>query len=69
MKLLSPGTMPPAARQQAWREKRVVFLTPQVMTNDLSRGSVTADSIKCLVLDEAHKALGNHAYCQVTHNN
>ncbi|BFZ07881.1 hypothetical protein BsWGS_10920 [Bradybaena similaris] len=59
------GTMSPALRQKAWREKRVVFLTPQVMTNDLSRGSVTAESIKCLVLDEAHKALGNHAYCQV----
>ncbi|CAG5134268.1 unnamed protein product, partial [Candidula unifasciata] len=59
------GTMSPTLRQKAWREKRVVFLTPQVMTNDLSRGSVTAESIKCLVLDEAHKALGNHAYCQV----
>lgn len=57
--------MPPATRQKAWQEKRVVFLTPQVMTNDLSRGSCVAESIKCLVIDEAHKSLGNHAYCQV----
>ncbi|CAL1527140.1 unnamed protein product, partial [Lymnaea stagnalis] len=59
------GTMPPTVRQKAWREKRVVFLTPQVITNDLSRGSCTAESIKCLVVDEAHKAVGNHSYCQV----
>ena len=41
------------------------FLTPQVFQNDLSRGSCRADDVVCLVVDEAHKALGNHAYCQV----
>ena len=41
------------------------FLTPQVLQNDLSRGSCTADQVVLLVIDEAHKALGNHAYCQV----
>lgn len=35
------------------------------MVNDLSRGTCPAVEIKCLVIDEAHKALGNHAYCQV----
>lgn len=35
------------------------------MANDLSRGTCPAAEIKCLVIDEAHKALGNHAYCQV----
>ncbi|KAK7505416.1 hypothetical protein BaRGS_00003161 [Batillaria attramentaria] len=45
------GTMNPTDRQKAWRDRRVFFLTPQ--------------DVKCLVIDEAHKALGNHAYCQV----
>lgn len=57
--------MGPAKRERAWRDKRVFFLTPQVLTNDLSRGSCPAHDVKCLVIDEAHKALGNHAYCQV----
>lgn len=35
------------------------------MANDLTRGTCPAVEIKCLVIDEAHKALGNHAYCQV----
>uniref|UniRef100_A0A3Q4NBG2 Helicase ATP-binding domain-containing protein n=1 Tax=Neolamprologus brichardi TaxID=32507 RepID=A0A3Q4NBG2_NEOBR len=48
-----------------WRSKRVFFLTPQVMVNDLSRDTCPAQQVKCVVIDEAHKALGNHAYCQV----
>ncbi|XP_052770276.1 Fanconi anemia group M protein-like [Mya arenaria] len=59
------GSMGPSKRERAWQEKRVYFLTPQVLTNDLSRGSCPANLVRCLVIDEAHKALGNHAYCQV----
>ncbi|GFS22054.1 ATP-dependent DNA helicase mph1 [Elysia marginata] len=59
------GTIHPAVRQRQWKDKRVIFLTPQVMMNDLSRGSCEAKSFKCLVVDEAHKALGNQSYCQV----
>lgn len=33
--------------------------------NDLSRSTCPAEQVKCVVIDEAHKALGNHAYCQV----
>nr|XP_056707058.1 Fanconi anemia group M protein [Euleptes europaea] len=54
-----------ADRKEIWQSKRVFFLTPQIMINDLSRGLCPAAGVKCLVIDEAHKALGNHAYCQV----
>ncbi|XP_033734152.1 Fanconi anemia group M protein-like [Pecten maximus] len=59
------GNMAPTERKRIWQEKRVFFLTPQVLTNDLSRGTCPAVRVRCLVVDEAHKALGNHAYCQV----
>lgn len=59
------GQMPPKDRVAMWRQKRVFFLTPQVMQNDLSRGTCPASEVNCVVFDEAHKALGNHAYCQV----
>ncbi|XP_068083864.1 Fanconi anemia group M protein, partial [Anabrus simplex] len=59
------GAMSPADREVAWRERRMFFLTPQVVTNDLSRGICPPEQIKCVVFDEAHKAIGNHAYCQV----
>ncbi|CAG2228093.1 FANCM [Mytilus edulis] len=35
-----------------------------VIMNDLSRGTCPAVDVRCLVIDEAHKATGNHAYCQ-----
>jgi len=59
------GAMQPTERTRAWRDKRLFYLTPQVISNDLSRNICQAESIKCLVIDEAHKALGNHSYCQV----
>lgn len=65
MSLLFTGSTQAFIRKEIWRSKRVLFLTPQVMVNDLSRGACPAAEIKCLVIDEAHKALGNYAYCQV----
>ena len=58
--------MLPPERKRAWQAKRVFFLTPQVISNDLSRGAFPALDVKCLVIDEAHKATGNHAYCQAS---
>lgn len=37
----------------------------QVMSNDLSRGLFPASEVKLLVVDEAHRAQGDYAYCQV----
>ncbi|KAG9268224.1 Fanconi anemia group M protein isoform X1 [Astyanax mexicanus] len=59
------GSTPAPQRRELWRSKRVFFLTPQVMVNDLSRNVCPGPQVKCVVIDEAHKALGNHAYCQV----
>ncbi|XP_047395894.1 Fanconi anemia group M protein [Sciurus carolinensis] len=59
------GSTQAFTRKEIWCSKRVLFLTPQVMVNDLTRGTCPAADIKCLVVDEAHKALGNYAYCQV----
>merc|ERR1719402_492331 len=52
-------------RGDSWLSKRVFFLTPQVMGNDLSRGLFPAREVKLLVVDEAHKAQGDYAYCMV----
>ena len=60
------GHLPPKERVGLWESRRVFFLTPQVMQNDLSRGTCPAHDVCCVVFDEAHKALGNHAYCQVS---
>lgn len=59
------GTTAPAKRRELYKTKRVFFATPQTINNDLKSKSCPADKIVCLVIDEAHKASGNYAYCGV----
>ena len=35
------------------------------MQNDITKGACPAEAVRCVVFDEAHKALGNYSYCQV----
>ncbi|XP_075226822.1 FA complementation group M [Lycorma delicatula] len=59
------GSINPQERQQLWIKKRVLYLTPQVMINDLRNNMFNPLLIKCLVIDEAHRATKGYAYCQV----
>ena len=61
------GGVNPEERRRLWLEKRVFFLTPQTLNNDLVKSTCPWSKIRCLVIDEAHRALGQHAYCQVKH--
>ncbi|KAK9325156.1 P-loop containing nucleoside triphosphate hydrolase protein [Lipomyces orientalis] len=55
----------PAVREDIWQEKRVFFVTPQTIDNDLKRGVVDPKKIVCLVVDEAHRATGDYSYVKV----
>ncbi|KAG0208266.1 hypothetical protein BGX33_006366 [Mortierella sp. NVP41] len=59
------GQSNPAIREQAWREKRVIFCTPQILSNDLKSRVCPAEALVCLVIDEAHRGTGNYAYAQI----
>lgn len=59
------GNLPPNQRRAFWMSKRVFFVTPQIMQNDLQSKICPAEKIVCLVVDEAHKATGNYAYTEV----
>lgn len=59
------GHVMPNQRKIQWASKRVFFLTPQVIMNDMLRGNIEIEQIKCVVIDEAHKALGDYAFCKV----
>ena len=52
-------------RAEEWLEKRVFFMTPQTLVNDLSTGIADPKKIVLLVVDEAHRATGNYAYVKV----
>ncbi|CAH0474759.1 unnamed protein product [Peronospora belbahrii] len=59
------GNVPPTVRRMLWNSKRVFFCTPQSLQNDLKRGVCAAEKFVCIVVDEAHRATGNYAYCCV----
>ncbi|KAI8846297.1 P-loop containing nucleoside triphosphate hydrolase protein [Chytridium lagenaria] len=52
------GSSSPELRRLSWMNKRIFFLTPQNQT-------CPASKIVLVVVDEAHRATGNHAYCEV----
>lgn len=56
------GTVLKPLRATAYEERRVFYMTPQTLENDLRSGICDAKSIVCLVIDEAHRGTGNYAY-------
>ncbi|KAF7339856.1 ATP-dependent DNA helicase mph1 [Mycena venus] len=54
-----------AMRARAWKEKRVFYMTPQTLFNDLESENCDARDIILLVIDEAHRATGGYAYNDV----
>ncbi|OQU98520.1 Helicase conserved domain-containing protein [Cladophialophora immunda] len=59
------GEVSPAIRAEEWQEKRVFFMTPQTLINDLKHGYCDPKKIVLIVVDEAHKATGSYAYVEV----
>ncbi|OJD22493.1 hypothetical protein ACJ73_06159 [Blastomyces percursus] len=59
------GSTAPAIRAEEWQNKRVFFMTPQTLVNDLKSGHADPKRIVLLVVDEAHRATGSYAYVEV----
>ncbi|XP_024009524.1 DEAD-box ATP-dependent RNA helicase FANCM [Eutrema salsugineum] len=59
------GQTCPSKRAFLWKSKRVFFVTPQVLEKDIQSGTCLTSYLVCLVIDEAHRALGNYSYCVV----
>ncbi|KAL9590479.1 MAG: hypothetical protein Q9203_000707 [Teloschistes exilis] len=59
------GATPPGVRAEEWRSKRVFFMTPQTIVNDLKTGICDPKKLVLLVVDEAHRATGGYAYVEV----
>ncbi|KAG8042322.1 hypothetical protein G9C98_004956 [Cotesia typhae] len=58
------GVIHQKERKIAWQERRVIFATPQTFQYDLAKDIIPKELVKCVIIDEAHRALGKHAYCE-----
>ncbi|RDB29658.1 ATP-dependent DNA helicase mph1 [Hypsizygus marmoreus] len=59
------GQVTTSIRGRTWKEKRVFYMTPQTLVNDLIKDNCDPRDIVLLVIDEAHRATGDYAYNQV----
>ncbi|KAJ3870141.1 P-loop containing nucleoside triphosphate hydrolase protein [Lentinula novae-zelandiae] len=59
------GQVSKPIRHKFWGQKRVFYMTPQTLINDLQSENCDARDIVLLVVDEAHRATGDYAYNQV----
>jgi Fanconi anemia group M protein len=56
------GEVPPERRKEEYMTNRIVVTTPQVVKNDLISGEFDISSFSTLVVDEAHRAVGDYPY-------
>ncbi|MBI5332637.1 MAG: DEAD/DEAH box helicase family protein [Candidatus Aenigmarchaeota archaeon] len=56
------GAIAPDARAVLYNKSDIVFSTPQTIENDLRQGILNLKEYSLLIVDEAHRSVGNYAY-------
>ncbi|WP_456420509.1 DEAD/DEAH box helicase [Thermococcus sp.] len=56
------GELSPEKRAELWGKSAVITATPQTVENDILTGRISLEDVVLLVVDEAHRAVGNYAY-------
>ncbi|MDD5253700.1 MAG: ERCC4 domain-containing protein [Candidatus Nanoarchaeia archaeon] len=56
------GLIPPEQRKELWKKSIVIVSTPQGLTNDLMNEKISLEDISLLVIDEAHRSIGDYDY-------
>ena len=59
------GTVQHPVREGSWETADAVFATPEIVVNDLKAERYDLRSVRLLVLDEAHHAVGKYAYVPI----
>ena len=56
------GIIKPEKRFNLYKEKKIIFATPQTIKNDLESGFLSLKNFSLIVFDEAHHAIGDYPY-------
>ena len=59
---LFTGTTSPESRHKLWKDARLIFGTPQGITNDIINNKISLEDVSCLILDEIQHATGDYDY-------
>lgn len=56
------GMISPKKRAELWKEKKIIFSTPQGLENDIISDKIDLSDVSLFVFDEAHRAVGDYSY-------
>ncbi|MHA1729787.1 MAG: DEAD/DEAH box helicase [Promethearchaeota archaeon] len=59
------GAIKHEKRVKYFEERKVLFYTPQTLRNDLLEKRYDLKNVSLIIFDEAHRASGDYAYCQI----
>ena len=59
------GSTPPKKRCGIFSGSSVIFSTPQCIANDFEKDRYSPDDVSLLIIDEAHRTVGNYAYVRI----
>ena len=62
------GMIKPDERSLIYKEKKMIFATPQTIEKDLENHRISLKDFSLLVIDEAHHSIGRYAYGAVAKN-
>ena len=65
---LLTGAIQPKKRQEYYEQAKIIVATPQTIKQDLINERLTLKYISALIIDEAHKSVGNYAYTFLSKN-
>jgi len=66
--IMFSGSMKPEKRVEEWKKARIVFSTPQTINNDLQKERYDLSGVSLLIVDEAHRSVGDYAYTGILSN-
>ena len=59
------SSTPPKKRSELFRDSDIVFSTPQCLANDFEKERYSPGDVALLIVDEAHRTVGNYAYVRL----
>ena len=60
--VLFTGYVAPKKRELLWKDAQLIFSTPQGLVNDIVSNRINIKDVSLLVVDEAHRAVGEYDY-------
>ncbi len=60
--VLFTGDLSPDKRAELWPTSQVIFSTPQGLENDVLGSKIHLENVSLLIVDEAHRAVGDYSY-------